>query len=128
MSEREQPPLEPNQLPSEMAEFLKGQEYACLIWGTDQGSVFVAKAPARDIRSLRGNVPVQITHQLYQHPQAPVIRTLIRWYDQPQHPLAMEAFINIDDQQQRSDFLDLAKYPEFRFLFYDQNIRHRLSK
>jgi len=88
----------------------------------------VAKAPAREIHSLQGNVPVRITHQLFQHSQAPVIRTLIRWYDRPQQPLALEAFINIDDQQQRADFLDLAQRPEFRFLFYDQNIRHRLSK
>src|SRR6266480_545835 len=116
MSEREHLPLEPNQLPPEMAEFLKGHQYACLILGTDQGSVFVAKAPARDIQSLRGNVPVRITHQLFQHPQAPVIRTLVRWYDQLEHPLAMESYTNVGDEQQRQDFLDLAQRSELRFL------------
>lgn len=64
-----------------MAEFLGDKEYGCLLWGTDQGAVFVVKAPAREIQSLRGNVPVRITHELYQHPLAPVIRTVIHWYD-----------------------------------------------
>jgi hypothetical protein len=128
MTERERPPLPPNELPPELAEFLKGQTYACLMHATDQGTVFVVKAPARDILSLRGNVPVAISHELYQHPPAPVIRTLIRWYDQPQSPLALETYTNIADAQQRADLLDLAQRPELRFLFYDQALRHHLSK
>jgi hypothetical protein len=79
--ERDQPPLQPNELPPELADFLKGQEYACLLHATDQGTVFVVKAHRRDIQSLRGNVPVRVLHQLYDHPQAPVIRTVITWYD-----------------------------------------------
>jgi hypothetical protein len=111
-----------------MAEFLKDKNYACLMHATDQGTMFVVKAPARDIQSLRGNVPVHITHELYQHPQAPVIRTLIRWYDEPDRPLALETYTNIGDEQQRADFLDLAQRPELRFLFYDRSLRHRLTK
>jgi hypothetical protein len=126
--ERERPPLRPNELPPEMADFLKDKEYACLLWGTVQGSVFVVKAPAREIQSLRGNIPVHILHQLYQHPQAPVIRTLITWYDRPEQPLALESFINIADPQQQADFTDLARQQELRFLFYDRALRHCLSK
>src|SRR5688572_10789959 len=118
MPERNQRSLPPNELPPELADFLRNHEYACLLWGTDQGSVFVAKAPAREIQSLRGNIPVRVLHQLYQHPQAPVIRTVITWYDKPQSPLALEAFINVADEQQRADYQDLARQQELRFLFY----------
>ncbi len=128
MTERDRPSPHPNELPPEMADFLRDKEYACLLWGTDQGSVFVVKAIARDIHSLRGNVRVRVTHQLYQHPQAPVIRTVVRWYDQPQSPLAMESYTNVADEQQRADYQDLVQREELRFLFYDQALRHRLSK
>jgi hypothetical protein len=111
-----------------MAAFLRDKDYACLLWGTDQGSVFVVKAPAREIQSLRGNISVRVLHQLYQDLQAPVIRTVITWYDKPQSPLALEAFINVADEQQRADYQDLAKRQELRFLFYDRALRHRLSK
>ena len=128
MTEREGPSLQPNQLPPEMASFLKDKEYACLLWGTDQGSVFVAKAHRRDIQSLRGNVPVQVRHELYDHPQAPVIRTVTTWYDKPTTPLAIECFTNIEDAEQKADFSDLAQRDQLRFLFYDQQLAHRLTK
>ena len=122
------PELQPNELPPEMAEFLRDKEYACLLWGTEQGSVFIVKAHQRDIQSLRGNVPVQVTHELYQHPQSPVIRTVVRWFDQPESPLALESYTNVGDPQQRDDFADLAEREELRFLFYDAGLQHRLSK
>ena len=87
MTERDQPSLQPNELPPELAAFLEDQEYACLLQATDQGTVFVVKAPGQDIQSLGGNVPVRVLHQLYDYPQAPVIRTVITWYDQPQFML-----------------------------------------
>src|SRR5262245_44688741 len=126
--ERDRPPSRPNELPPALADFLKGQEYACLLHATDQGSVFVAKARHRDIESLRGNVPVRILHKLYDHPHAPVTRTLIAWYDQPAHPLALECFTNIGDPDQRTDFQDLSARDYLRFLFYDASLQHRLSK
>jgi hypothetical protein len=121
-------PLQPNELPPEMADFLRDKEYACLLWSTEQGSVFVVKAHQRDIQSLRGNVPVHVRHELYDHPQAPVIRTVVRWYDQPESPLALESYTNVGDPQQRADFVDLAERDELRFLFYDQTLSHRLTK
>src|SRR5712692_3909344 len=128
MTERDRPPLRPNELPPEMAEFLREQEYACLLWGTDQGSVFVAKAHRRDIQSLRGNVPVQVRHELYDHPAAPVIRTVTTWYDKPSAPLAIECFTNVEDPEQQTDFSDLAQRDQLRYLFYDQALAHRLTK
>jgi hypothetical protein len=56
---------EPNALPAEMAAFLQAHEYGCLLWATDQGAVFVAKAPRAEMESLRGRVSVHLRHELY---------------------------------------------------------------
>lgn len=68
-------PLEPSPLPPELAEFLR-----------DQGTVFVIKLPSSDIESARGRVPIHLRHELYAHANAPVIRTTLRVYDQPEAP------------------------------------------
>src|SRR5581483_10564960 len=124
----ERPALRPNELPPDLAEFLKDKDLACLTHETDQGTVFVVKLPRVDIDSLRGNVPVQVRHELYDHPRSPVIRTLIHWYDQPQAPLALETFANPGDPQQRQDFADIGQRETLRFLFYDEGLSHTLSK
>src|SRR5215204_5452132 len=85
-------PLEPSPLPQELAEFLH-----------DQDTVFVIKLPTQDIESARGRVPIHLRHELYAHPNAPGIRTTLRIYDQPEAPLALETFTNIEDEYQRSD-------------------------
>ena len=95
---------------------------------TDQGTVFVVKAPGREIESLRGRVPIHLHQELYQHPAAPVIRMVFTIFDQPQSPLALETFINVADAQQRADFAALAEQDELHLLFYDEQLAHRLSK
>src|SRR6266508_3816601 len=97
-------PLEPSPLPPELAEFLREKDVACLMQATDQGTAFVLKLPTQDIESARGRVVIQLRHELYAHPAAPVIRTLLTLYDQPERPLALETFTNIDDENQRSEF------------------------
>lgn len=119
---------EPNALPKELADFLKDRQYACVTQGTDKGTVLVIKAPHRDIQSARGRVPIHVRHELYNHPSAPVIRMTVTIYDQPQHPLAMETFINVEDPQQRADYEGLAKQKTLHMLFYDETLRHRLTK
>jgi hypothetical protein len=60
-----------------------------------------------------------------------VIRTVLCLYDRPQHPLKLESFINIEnieDPEQRADFAALATQEQLLVLFYDQDVRHRLSK
>lgn len=128
MTEGDRPSLPPNELPPELAAFLRTQDYACLTQGTDQGTVFVLKAPRREIESLRGTVPIQLRHELHQHPSAPVIRMVVTIYDQPASPLAFDTFINVDDPAQGMDFLNLAALDELRFLFYDESLSHRLTK
>jgi hypothetical protein len=90
--------------------------------------VFVLKAPAADIAGLAGRIPIEVQHQLYQHELAPVIRTVVRLYDQPDRPLALETFTNVDDDDQWADFASLAEQEEFTFLLYDETLKHRLSK
>lgn len=42
--------------------------------------------------------------------------------------MALESYTNVEDPQQRADFLDLAQRPELRFLFCDRALRHRLTR
>src|SRR5215211_2094319 len=125
MSHPEQPP---NALPPELAAFLKDQPYACLTQATDRGTVLVLKAPGHEIERIRGPIPVQLRHELYQYPMAPVIRMVVTLYDQPARPLAFETFVNVEDPQQRSDYAALATQPELHLLFYDEHLAHRLTK
>jgi hypothetical protein len=122
------PEREPNALPKELADFLKERPFACITQATDQGTVLVVKAPNREIQRIRGRVPIRVVHELFSHPAAPVIRMTVRIYDQPQHPLALETFFNVEDPQQRADYESLAKQNTIYLLFYDETLRHRLSK
>ena len=121
-------PLYPAELPPDLADFLRGHEYGCLTHPTDKGTAFVIKAPEREIRSVRGRVPISVRHELYDHPLAPVIRMVMTIYDQPQSPLALEMYINVEDPQQRGEFAALATQQYLYLLFYDEQLRHRLNK
>src|SRR4051812_47598590 len=121
-------PDQPSALPPELAEFLKDQQYAALLHATDQGTVMVVKAPRREIRSVQGRVPIELRHELYQHPDAPVVRMVTRIYDRPDSALALETFINVEDADQRADYAALAKQDHLLMLFYDERLRHQLTK
>ena len=86
------------------------------------------KAPAAEIARARGPVPMLVRHQLYSHPAAPVIRTVLTVYDDPSQPLRFESFINVAEQDQYADFAALANQERLVVLFYDEQLRHRLSK
>lgn len=88
----------------------------------------MVKAPEREIDSLRGSSPVQFRHELYTHPAAPVIRLVLTFFDQPASRFALETFINVEDPQQHADYAQLARQREVFLLFYDEALRHRLSK
>ena len=121
-------PEHPIPLLPELADFLKDQEVACLAQATDQGTVYVVKLPRVEIEKLRGAIPILVRHELYAHPAAPVIRTIIRLYDQPDSSLALETFTNIADEQQQADFQTLSQQNQFGLLFYDESLTHHLSK
>jgi len=42
---------------------------------------------------------------------------MTRIYDQPQRPLALETFVNVDDPQQRADYAALAAQDNVYLLF-----------
>jgi hypothetical protein len=121
-------PDQPNQLPPELATFLRQQPYAALLHATDLGTVLVVKAPGQEIQSVRGRVPIEVRHELYRHPAAPVVRMVTRIYDQPHSSLGLETFVNVDDEQQRADYGELARQDELPLLFYDESLQHRLAK
>jgi len=95
---------------------------------TDQGTAFVVKLPGCEIESVRGRVFIQMTHELYAQTTAPVIRTVLRMYDQPESHLAMETYTNVEDEVQRADFASLGRQDRFLMLFYDEQLSHRLAK
>lgn len=115
-------------LPPELAAYLRDTEMTCLMQLTDQGTAFVIKLPGAEIDSLRGAVPILKRHELYRLPSAPVIRTLLYLFDQPNQPLALETFTNIEDERQRAELATLAQQDSFTLLFYNEELAHQLSK
>jgi hypothetical protein len=88
-------PIVPIPLPPDLAAFLVTQDVACLMHETTDGTAHVIKLPAVEIESVRGRVPIQVRHELYTHPAAPVIRSVITIYDQPDLPLTLESMTKI---------------------------------
>jgi hypothetical protein len=121
-------PIEQVELSPELASFLRTKDVACIMQETSEGTVFVVKLPGSEIGSLPGRVPMRVRHELYQHPAAPVIRTVIRIYDRPQNPLGLETFTNVEQADQRADFARLGGQENIYLLFYDENLQHRLTK
>jgi len=121
-------PLVPSPLPPELADFLRDLPYACVPHASDQGTLLILKAPRAEIASAQGSFPIRMEHQLYEHSTAPVIRMVTRLYDQPTRPLMFECFINVGEADQREMYATLADQREMRFLFYDETLRHSLTK
>ena len=87
----------------------RDQPIAALLHGTEnEGTVLVVKVPRQEIRSVQGRVPIELRHELYQHPAAPVVRVVTRIYDRPDSSLGLETFINVEDPDQRADYAALA--------------------
>jgi hypothetical protein len=112
-----------------LTEFLKDQPIAALLHGTENlGTVMVVKALRQNIRSVQGRVPIELTHELYSHPAAPVVRLVTRIHDRPDSSLGLEAFVNVEDPDQRGDYAALAEQDHSLMLFYDERLAHQLTK
>lgn len=116
------------QLPPELADFLNSQDFAGLLQATDRGTVYVLKAPAEEIARIQGRIPIGIRYELYDHPAAPVIRTVLTLQDQPDSHLAVETFTNVEDPAQYAEFAGLAEQEDLLMLCYDEALNHRLTK
>ena len=122
-------PLVPIALTPELADFLRGrQAYACVAQATSEGTAYVIRAPAAELVTLRGRIPIGLRHELYAHPAAPVIRTVLSILDRPRRPLTLETFCNVAEADQRADFAALADQERLMLLFYDEQLQHRLTK
>jgi hypothetical protein len=115
-------------LPPELIEAIKDDDYACVTLATDRGTALVAKLPASEIDAFRGTYPIQLRHELFEHPAAPVIRITATLYDNPDQPFLLETFINIADADQRTDYAEFADQDELPILFYDDQHQFRLAK
>jgi hypothetical protein len=82
----------------------------------------------RIISKFTGNVLMRGTHELHREPQAPVIRSVVKIYDDPMHPLAIETFTNVRDDEQRRNFDTLTGQPMYIFTLYNPQLTHRLTK
>ena len=52
----------------------------------------------------------------------------VRIYGKPNNPLAFDTFINFGDPQQRAWYAALANQENLYMLFYDESLRHQLTK
>jgi len=119
----------PIELTPELADFLRRQpHYACVTHATSEGTAYVIRAPAADLVTLRGTMPIGLRHELYALPSAPVIRSVLTIMDRPRAPLRLETFCNVAEPDQRADFAALADQERLLLLFYDEELRHRLAK
>ncbi len=92
-------PLFPTELPPELAEFLRRSgDYSCVTQATSGATAYVIRTPAADLATLRGSMPIGLRHELYEHPAAPVIRTVLTIMDRPQSALKLESFINVAEE------------------------------
>jgi hypothetical protein len=122
-------PRHPIALPADLARFLIDQPgYTCVFAGSDQGTMHIITVPSRDLPTVRGRFPIEVRHELHRHPASPVVRTIISLYDQPEQALRVETFTNIGAPDQREQFASLAEQEDYLVLFYDEWLRHRLSK
>src|SRR5262249_12320898 len=94
---------------------------------TDIGTILVVKLSQDDIRGIPSPVPIHVRHELYEHPLAPVIRSVVTIVDRPANPLLLETFTNVGEADQEEQFAALATQDRFYAFFYDEPLRHRRS-
>lgn len=116
------------ELPTDLSTVLSGIELRAVFETTTEGTTLVIKAPGREIESLRGVIPILLRHARHRQLTAPVIRTVVRLYDRPQTPLALETMTNIADPTQRAEFAALEAQNTIYLHFYDEQLQRRLSK
>src|SRR3954454_4291624 len=103
-------PFVPIALPPELRDFLaRTGDFACLAQATSDGTAYVIKTPSLELPNLRGTYPIGVRHELYEHPAAPVIRTVLSLHDRPGAAFKLESFVNVAEPDQWADFATLAE-------------------
>jgi hypothetical protein len=116
------------EVPPELKNHLRTQEYACLLHGSNRGTLILLQGPASEVATLVGPVTVRLSHELHSKPSAPVIRTILRWDDRPSAQLLFECFTDVTDPQQRDNYRHLAQQSSLRILGYDESLRRVAQK
>jgi hypothetical protein len=83
---------------------------------------------ARAIAGPRGPLPIGVRHELYAHPAAPVVRSLLTFADDPERPLTLETFTNVADPDQATAMRALTTQVDLPILLDDEALAHCLSK
>lgn len=110
-------------LSKELSSLLENEDI-CLIQHGNEGTFFVAKLPSDDIGQIREKTPTQVTITIALFPTAPVIAISTKIGG----IISLNAFVNPQDPQQRSDFTDLLQQTTFQIHFYDQSLNYRSTK
>ena len=88
----------------------------------------VVRAQRWEIHNVRGREPIELGHELY---STRLLRssgwlcgstTSLDW------PLALEAFVNVDDEHQRQDYDELVRLDDVHVHFYDEQLEHLLTR
>lgn len=116
------------ELPPAIADAIRSDVSACVMADTIHGTAFVVKAPTPEIEVMGGTLPLAMNYELHFTPLAPVVRVVFWIFDRPTTPYCMETFVNVADPQQQREFASLADQTEFQLHFYDEELRHRLTK
>lgn len=118
----------PFRLPPLTDAWLRPLSFAAITVSTEVGTIVLAKAPAADIESCRGSVPIVARYELHVNEYGPVLRLLLVIRDRAEHSLLLETFGNVSDPVQLAEWRDLLSRPELRLLFVDEQHRRRLGK
>jgi hypothetical protein len=118
----------PVQLPPILRAFLRTQPFALLTIGSTDGTILIAKIPGADIESCQGRQKIHVRYELHSSQTGPALRLVLTIHDRPGEPLFLETFFNPADDVQMADFADLVAREHLRILFYDEKLKHRLSK
>jgi hypothetical protein len=121
-------PRYPILLPAGLTDSLRDLHLAALLHGSDSGTLVVVKAPSPEPSPLRTPVPIDPIHELDDHPRSSVVRNPLTFFDHPRAPLCLKTFTNVIPPAQHAHFSALTNQEEIALLFYDELLRHRLSK
>lgn len=123
MTERQRPRQPEFTLPPDLAAVFRQETGAARLWPHRRGTLLVFRAPAEHLATLQGpTTPLRITHQLYSKPTAPVIRTLLRWYDHPGSERVLDTFTNPADPDQAAAYRRLSQQATVSLLGYNEQL------
>jgi len=103
-----------------------GKPTGILVEANDQATV-VVKASAEDVRSFRG-APVMYQYVLALYDEGPVLCLFLKILDAPEHPYAVEAFLDVNAPEDLALARKLAGQDKLALHFYDMDLVYQFTK